>query len=247
MKKMVAANWKMHKTCTEAQQLLHDLDIPLRSIPGDREVAIFPPFTALFVCSKILPTGIYLGAQNCSYKKEGPFTGEVSPTMLKDIGCHKVLLGHSERRILFHENNSILQKKINIALEEGLEVIMCIGETLVERENDQIYTVLIQQLSILPEILTNVSQQICIAYEPVWAIGTGKVAGQKEIIEAHSIIRNSLIDKYGLEGKDIRILYGGGVKANNIKDIIKIENVDGVLVGNASMNVETFKKIIFDW
>lgn len=247
MKKLIAANWKMHKTGMEAHKLLSELDPFLNTLPTDREVAIFPPFTALAACANISPKRFQLGAQNCHYAKEGAFTGEISANMLKCAGCSKVLLGHSERRTLFHEDDVILGKKASTALEEGLGIVFCIGETLTEREAGRLRSVLARQLAVLPEIATDVSSHICIAYEPVWAIGTGKVAGLHEIVEAHEIVRNLLLARYGSDGKSVRILYGGGVKANNTGEIINLENVDGVLVGNASMNIDTFGKIILDW
>jgi triosephosphate isomerase len=249
MQLLMAANWKMYKTRAEAAACLADLASRLRGlVPGDREVAVFAPFTALCACAEALAGSAFpaLGAQNCYPAAEGAFTGECSPAMLRDCGCSHVLAGHSERRSLFGESDEFVGKKTAFALEAGLKVVLCIGETLAERDGGKLKEVLSRQLAAglegVPDAIP--APDVSVAYEPVWAIGTGRVAGPAEILAAHALVRNFLETRFRAQGKEIRILYGGSVKPENAKEIIGLDNVNGVLVGGASLHAESFSRIV---
>lgn len=248
MKKMMAANWKMHKTRAEARESAATLIASLASMPDDREVVIFAPFTVLGDCSGAFAgkAGFSLGGQNVYPQDHGAFTGEISPAMLRDAGCTHVLTGHSERRALFCEDSAFIGKKTAFALKEGLKVTLCIGETLEEREGGKLESVLREQLAKgLADVDDAVFEQdIAVAYEPVWAIGTGKVAGPAEILEAHALVRQLLIGRFPKQGVSIRILYGGSVKPDNASEIIRLDNVDGVLVGGASLDAASMRQIV---
>jgi triosephosphate isomerase len=248
MKKMMAANWKMHKNRAEARENAATLIGSLASMPDDREVVIFAPFTVLADCANEFAgkTGFSLGAQNVYSEDHGAFTGEISPAMLRDAGCTHVLTGHSERRALFHESSECIGKKTAFALAQGLKVTLCIGETLEERESGKLESMLREQLMKgLVDVADAVSENdLAIAYEPVWAIGTGKVAGPAEILETHAIVRALLVARFPKQGKSIRILYGGSVKPDNASEIITLDNVDGVLVGGASLDAANMRKIV---
>lgn len=239
---LIAANWKMNKTTEETRDFIIQFTPMVSGIEGV-EVLIAPPFTSLAVAAKFLKGfGIKLGAQNVFYEKSGAYTGEISPLMLKDCGCDYVIVGHSERRQYFHETDEIINKKLRAAQEAGLSVILCIGETLMEREEGKTFDVLRNQLisglkDIRPETLV-------IAYEPVWAIGTGKTATAEQIAEAHGFIRSTLRELFNEKSEHIRIQYGGSVNAENAPTILNIENVDGALVGGASLKPDSFAKII---
>lgn len=248
MKLLMAANWKMFKTRQEAAGTLQELAKLLNGMPDDREVALFAPFTALSSCYEALGdvSGISLGGQNCYPATEGAFTGEISPGMLLDCGCTHVLTGHSERRSLMGESDEFVGKKSAFALEQRLKVVLCIGESLQERDGGKLEEVLVRQLTAgfagLPD--SDNILDVSVAYEPVWAIGTGRVAGPAEIIESHSVVRAFLEKRFKLHGNNIRILYGGSVKPENAAQIIKLDNVNGVLVGGASLCAESFSRIV---
>ncbi|SBV94273.1 Triosephosphate isomerase [uncultured delta proteobacterium] len=248
MKKMMAANWKMHKTRAEARESAATLIASLAAIPADREVVIFAPYTVLADCAKEFEgkTGFSLGGQNVYSEDHGAFTGEISPAMLRDAGCTHVLTGHSERRALFHESSEFIGKKTAFALKQGLKVTLCIGETLEQREAGKLESVLREQLTKgLAEVDNAVSENdLAIAYEPVWAIGTGKVAGPAEILETHALVRKLLVERFPKQGTSIRILYGGSVKPDNTPEIITLDNVDGVLVGGASLDAASMRRIV---
>lgn len=241
--KFLVANWKMHKTIKEAHLFLKEF-IPLVGDTSDREISIAPTFLCIeSVGEAIKITNIKLCAQNVFYENKGAYTGEISPLMLKDSGVEYVIIGHSERRKYFYETDEIINKKIRACITEKLKVIFCIGETLEERQNNKTFEVLKNQ------IITGLNEIdkpdfITIAYEPVWAIGTGIVATEFQIAEAHLFIRNQLINIYDNEAFKIRILYGGSVTPENIKPIMATENVDGVLVGGASLDPVKFAKIV---
>ena len=248
MKKLMAANWKMHKTLSEACESARELIASLASMPSDREVVIFAPYTVLATCAPEFSgkSGISLGAQNVYPANHGAFTGEISPSMLQDAGCAHVLTGHSERRALLREDSAFIGEKTAFALNSGLKVTLCIGETLAERESGDLEPVLSDQLF---KGLASVDDTVCendlaIAYEPVWAIGTGRVAGPVEILEAHAIVRKLLATRFPEQGKSIRILYGGSVKPENASEIIRLDNVDGVLVGGASLEAASMRRIV---
>jgi triosephosphate isomerase len=244
MKKLIAANWKMHKSQEEARSHMVALSAAVGPLPSDREVAVFAPFTTLHACAPLVPPGFHLGGQNCHPAANGAYTGEISAAMLKDAGCAMVLAGHSERRALFGESDAFVGEKTAAALAAGLHCVLCVGETLEEREGGKLAAVLHRQLeAAVPSGEKATAEFFSVAYEPVWAIGTGKVAGPKEILESHLVVRDFLVKKLGAAGSAIRILYGGSVKPENTAEILGLDNVDGVLVGGASLSVESFSRI----
>lgn len=247
MKKLMAANWKMFKTAQEAKDTAAELVKLVGDLSEDREVVVFPPFTALYAAGEVFSKseGYSFGGQNVCAALEGAFTGEISPVMLKDTGCTWVLTGHSERRALFGETSEQVGEKTTFALNNDLNVCLCIGETLEEREAGKLEAVIAEQLekglATIPDVP---AERLAIAYEPVWAIGTGKVAGPEEILEAHAIVRAKLLDILKEKANTTRVLYGGSVKPENATQIISLDNVDGVLVGGASLKAESFSKIV---
>ena len=251
MKKLIAANWKMYKCRHDAAQTIADLAVGLgKTVPSDREIAVFAPFTALSASAEALAAHmpgkpLFLGAQNVYPAVEGAFTGEISPSMLLDCGCRFVLAGHSERRHIMGESHEFVGKKTAFALETGLDVVLCVGETLEEREAGKLEAVLSAQIEAgVAGVPGNIEpQRLVFAYEPVWAIGTGRVAGEKEILQAHALVRD-LVKKFLPAGyAKMRILYGGSVKPDNAGKIIGLDNVDGLLVGGASLQAESFAHI----
>lgn len=237
----IAANWKMNKTILEAKEFVNAF-APSVSDINDIDIVIAPSFTALFLVAELIKgSNIKLSAQNVFYEEKGAYTGEISPLMLKDVGCDYVIIGHSERRHYFGEDNEILNKKVKAALRNGLEVIFCIGETLKEREEGKTFDVLERQVK---EGLRDIDlSRIVIAYEPVWAIGTGRTASPEQAQEAHAYIRNKLKDLYGA-ADTVRIIYGGSVTPDNIDDLMACHDVNGALVGGASLKPESFERIV---
>lgn len=242
-KKFIVANWKMHKTVREALAFLDEF-IPITKGLNGREIGIAPTFICIESVGKaLINTSIKLCAQNAFYENKGAYTGEVSPAMLKDCGVEYVIIGHSERRKYFYENDDIINKKIHACIKEGLKVIFCIGETFEDRQNNKTMEILKTQIrNGLLEI--NSPEALTIAYEPVWAIGTGVVATEEQIKQSHLFIRNQLKEIYGERANEVRILYGGSVTPENIKSIMAIDNVEGVLVGGASLDPLKFAKIV---
>lgn len=239
----IAANWKMNKTVGETESFLNEF-IPLVKDATDVDIVIAPPFTALYTASTLLKnTNIQLSSQDVFYEDKGAYTGEVSPIMLKDIGCKYVIIGHSERRQYFHETDEIINKKIKAAKRHNLGVIMCIGESLQERESGKTFDVLKREIE---EGLNGISSEdkLVLAYEPIWAIGTGKTAAPDQAQEAHKYIRERLALLYGNNANNIRIIYGGSVTPDNIDALMACEDIDGTLVGGASLNAESFAKIV---
>ncbi len=242
----IAGNWKMNKTVGEALDLVRQLKISLLNIEGV-EVAVAPPFTALYAISQELKgTFIRLAAQNLFYEEKGAFTGEISPFMLKEIGCQYAIIGHSERRQFFGETDETVNRRIKAALGQDLKPIFCVGETLKEREGGKTFSVIERQAEGgLRGIGKEEVKNIVMAYEPVWAIGTGKTATPEQAEEVHRFIRERLERLYSREiAEGIRIQYGGSVTPENIKGLISQENIDGALVGGASLKSETFSKIV---
>ena len=239
---VIAANWKMNKKIEEAQAFLDEF-IPLVWNERDVDIVIAPPFTALYTMANLLKiTNIGLAAQDLFYEDKGAYTGEISPVMLTDIGCSYVIIGHSERRIYFGETNDIVNKKIRAARRHGLEVIFCIGESLSEREAGMTFDVLKRQIT---EGLRDISSDgLIVAYEPVWAIGTGKTATPDQAQEAHESIRKTLSHLYGEPAKGLRILYGGSVTPENADVLMACPDVDGALVGGASLKADSFAGIV---
>ncbi len=242
---LIAGNWKMNKTVEEAVSIVGELKSKVADI-HDREVLVCPPYVSLVVMKELLKNSkIKLGAQNMYYEKSGAFTGEISASMLKSAGCEYVIIGHSERRQLFGETNESVNKKMAAALANGLIPIVCVGETLEQRENNETFQVIEKQLKVgLAGLNQQDSSGIVIAYEPVWAIGTGKTATPQQAEEVHKFIRDTYSSMYGSESAEsVRILYGGSVKSDNVSDIIKQPDIDGALVGGASLKADEFSKI----
>ncbi len=232
----------MHKTRSEARQLASDLVTQLSDC--SHKLMVAPPFTALETVSKVIKESpILLGAQNMCSEESGAHTGEISADMLLDLGVEVVILGHSERRHSYFENNSLINKKVLLALEKRLQVILCVGETIDERESGRVETVVGSQLK---EGLAGVKDlsAVTIAYEPVWAIGTGKTATPEDADTVHAFIRKVIGDLYSAEtGDNIIIQYGGSVKPQNASQLLQMKNIDGALVGGASLKAETFTPI----
>jgi triosephosphate isomerase (TIM) len=242
----MAGNWKMNKTVGEALDLVRGLKAATSGVK-DVEVAVAPPFTALYAVHKELEgSPIRLAAQNLYWEEKGAFTGEVSPLMLKEVGCDYVIIGHSERRQFFGETDEIVNRRIKAALAQGLKVIFCIGETLREREEGKTFSVIESQMEGgLKGLDDKKMRNMAIAYEPVWAIGTGKTATPEQAEEVHRFIRKKLEKLYSREvSEEIRIQYGGSVTPENIKGLMNQPNIDGALVGGASLKAETFSKIV---
>jgi len=247
MKTLIAANWKMYKTWKEAQVYTQELIGLTQNKLQEREVLIFPSFPGLKAVGDLLADKkeYSLGGQNFYPAPEGAFTGEVSILQLKDLGCSYVLVGHSERRHVLGESEKLIAQKVAFGLEQKIKVILCIGEKLEQKEAGKLKEVLFSQLnSALQEISLSSADDLVIAYEPVWAIGTGKVATKQDILEAHSLVRSFLTERFAKLGEEIRILYGGSVKPNNAKSILSLDNVNGVLVGSASLDAQVFTQII---
>jgi len=245
-KPIIAGNWKMNKLILEAVELAREIKNRTGSV-ANKEIVLCPPFTALSSVKEVLEDSpIKLGAQNMHWEVRGAYTGEVSPMMLKDVGCTYVILGHSERRQYFGETNSIVKKKVRTAFSTGLVPIVCVGETLPEREKGETLRVLEEQVKIgLSELAREEGKGLVVAYEPVWAIGTGKTATPDQAEEAQRFIRKLLGQMFGGESAQaIRILYGGSINPDNISALMSCEDVDGGLVGGASLNVESFVKIV---
>ncbi len=241
---LIAGNWKMHKTIPEALDLVRELKELVKDV-NDRDILVCPPFTALYPVSRELEgSNIVLGGQNMYFEEQGAFTGEISPLMLKDAGCSYVILGHSERRHIFGETDELVNKKVLSAINHGLIPILCVGELLEERESGKTQEVVEKQVR---EGLKGVDgdNEFVIAYEPVWAIGTGKTATPELAEEVHLFIRQVLSDMFGSEkANSVRILYGGSVKPENAAGLLNMENIDGALVGGASLKAESFAKIV---
>jgi len=245
-KPIIAGNWKMYKTIPEAMSLGNTLKSGVSGIL-DREVVVAPPFTALAAVARALDgSGISLSGQNTCWENEGAYTGEVSPAMLKDVGCRYVIIGHSERRHIFGEKDKTIARKIRAALDAGLQPIFCIGETLEERETGKTLTVLRRQVKEGLKLIQGADMdKVVIAYEPVWAIGTGKTATNEQAQETHSFIRTLLEGLFEKNiASDLRILYGGSVKAGNVDGLMAQPDIDGVLVGGASLEADSFLRII---
>jgi triosephosphate isomerase len=243
---IVAGNWKMHNTVAESIALAKAIKEGSTAIKNG-EVIVAPTFTALFsVGEAIKGSKVLLAAQDMYYEDKGAFTGEISPGMLKDVGCTYVIIGHSERRKYFHEQNNDVNLKVKKALMAGLKPIMCVGETDEEREKGVTQDVVGRQIK---EGLSGVEkiEDVVIAYEPVWAIGTGKVATPAQAQEVHAFIRGILKNLYGgSTADDVRILYGGSVTKDNIGDLIAMADIDGALVGGASLKADGFLGIIYN-
>jgi len=242
----IAGNWKMYKTTGEAIALASSLVTALVGEKGKR-IMIAPPFTALHaVAGAIEGSQIILGAQNACAELEGAHTGEISLRMLRDAGVTVVILGHSERRHVYGETDPLVNKKVKLSLAEGFEVILCVGETLDERQKSVTEKVVESQTRLgLAGVAASDLPRVTIAYEPVWAIGTGKNATPQDADSVHRYVRGVISSLYGADAASrMTIQYGGSVKPDNIRDLMKMENIDGALVGGASLKAETFLPIV---
>jgi triosephosphate isomerase len=245
-KNIVAGNWKMNNDLSETEELLAQLKQHLEQEP-QAEVVVAPSFTNLYhVFQSLAGTPVKVAAQNMHESENGAFTGEVSAKMLTSVGVKYVILGHSERRAIFKETDELLAKKVTAALQNDLQVIFCVGEELDQRKSDNHFKVVEEQLS---KGLFNISKEdwknIVIAYEPVWAIGTGETASPEQAQEMHAFIRKTVSEKFGGEiAEEVSILYGGSVKPANAKEIFAKKDVDGGLIGGASLKAEDFLAIV---
>jgi triosephosphate isomerase len=243
---LIAGNWKMYKTGPEAVDTAQRL-VELVADTADVDIMIAPVFTALDPVSQVVADSrVGLGAQNLYWEKDGAYTGEISADMLVAAGCQYVIIGHSERRQYFGETDETVNKKIRAAIDAGLIPVFCVGETEAEREAGQTFSVLDKQVQIgLNGYFAKDLGTLVIAYEPVWAIGTGKTATKEQAQEAHQYIRSLIeqnIDK--TLAQSMRILYGGSVKPDNVADLMQMPDIDGALVGGASLDAESFSKIV---
>jgi len=243
-KLLIAGNWKMNKTPSETVEYFERF-LPLVKGIDSVEILICPPYVDIpAAVEKTKGSNVKIGAQNCYYEKSGAFTGEISPVMLKEAGCSYVILGHSERRHIFGESNELINKKVLSALEEGLRVILCVGETLEERESGLTFTVVESQLKLGLSGAENYFERIEIAYEPVWAIGTGVAAKPEDAEEVHQFIYSVLKELNPQKANEVRVLYGGSVKPSNAEAILSQPHIKGVLVGGASLKPQDFAQIV---
>ncbi len=244
---IIGGNWKMNKgTPSEAIEMLKEM-IPLVIKISSVDIVIVPPFTALSsTIQTVKNTNIMVGAQNMYYEEKGAFTGEVSPIFLKELGCKYVILGHSERRDIFNESDDLINKKLKKALKSDLNPIVCIGEHLEEREAGRTKNVIENQFNLtFKDLKSEEFSRVIIAYEPIWAIGTGKTATPEQAEEIHIFIRELIASIYGKNtAETVRIQYGGSIKPNNAKEIFEKENIDGGLVGGASLQSKSLYEII---
>jgi triosephosphate isomerase len=242
---IVAANWKMYKTVREAEAFV-DAFLPRVANARDVEVVIAPPFTALAALArKLAGSAVALCAQNVHAEKQGAFTGEIAPGMLAELGCRYGIVGHSERRALFGESDAFVAKKAAALLEHGIRPIVCVGETLEQREQGRTNAVVSAQLEgSLASVPKEAAEEVVVAYEPVWAIGTGKTATPELAQEVHALVRAQLRRRFGAAGDRIRIQYGGSVKPENAAHLLAQADIDGALVGGASLDPESFARIV---
>ncbi len=241
---LIAGNWKMHHGGQSGFALASELVAAVGGL-DDVDVVIAPPFTVLAaIGTETENTRVELAAQNAHAKLEGAFTGEISCGMLVEAGCKWVILGHSERRQLFGDTNDGVREKVQAAMAAGLRPIVCIGETLAQREAGETMEVVLGQLDAVTDLISVKAGTAAVAYEPVWAIGTGRVAGPEQAQEVHAAIRGRLAEHKASLGAQTRILYGGSVKPENAAGLLECEDIDGALVGGASLKVDSFVKIV---
>ena len=247
-KPLIVGNWKMNKTASEAADFIRELLTRLPAVALNADVVLAPPFTSLETARKALgpSSWISLGAQNVHWETQGAFTGEISAPMLRDLGCRYVIVGHSERRALFGERDETIQKKVRAALTQGLFPILCVGESLAEREAGQTESVVTTQLTgSLAGFTAQDLATVTIAYEPVWAIGTGRAATTEQAVAVHRSIRTLVATSWGdATASAIRILYGGSVTPQNIAALLASDTIDGALVGGACLNPDSFATIV---
>lgn len=241
-KAFITANWKMNKTIAETREFISSIAPAVKDVT-DVTIVIAPPFTALSTAAEQLKgTNVALASQNLFYEEKGAYTGEISPAMLVDAGCSYTIIGHSERRQYFDEDDALVNRKIKAARKAGLGVIVCIGESLDQREAGKTFEVLKREIG---SDLDGVdSENVVLAYEPIWAIGTGKTATPEQAQEAHAYIRDQLRALYGNKADGLCILYGGSVTPENIDSLMACNDVDGALVGGASLKADSFVRIV---
>ncbi len=245
-KKIAAGNWKMNTTPAEGVKLVSEILGKVSEVEGDVELIVCPPYTHLAtILDKVKGSRIMVGAQNCAWELSGAFTGEISITTLKEMGVTHVIIGHSERREFFHESDEMMLKKVRLTLSHGLIPIFCIGEKLAEREKGIQFEVVVKQMEkVVYQLSEDDLKKVVIAYEPVWAIGTGKTATPEQAQDMHGFIRNSISKQYSSAvANTIPILYGGSVKDANAKEIFSMPDVDGGLIGGASLSVSEYIEI----
>jgi triosephosphate isomerase len=245
-KPLIAGNWKLHKTVAEALELVSSLKTETEGLT-DVEIVVAPVFTSLVrVTEALAGSNIRVAGQNCYPEATGAFTGEVSPQLLRDAGCSYVIVGHSERRQLFGETDALINRKVQAVLAAGLRAIFCIGETLAERDQGEMFEVLSRQVNEgLHGIDAAQMTEVVVAYEPVWAIGTGKTASNAQAQEAHAFIRSLIKDRFDrATAAEVRILYGGSVKPDNVDGLMSQADIDGTLVGGASLKAADFARIV---
>ncbi len=242
---ILAANWKMQKTRAEAEDFVEKL-LPLIEATDAVDVVIAPPFTALDRVAEVLRgSRVALAAQNVNPEEQGAFTGEVAPRMLADLGCAYAIVGHSERRGLYGESDGFIASKAGALLACDIRPIVCVGETLDERDAGKTFDVVSSQLAgSLARVPDDRADQVVVAYEPVWAIGTGKTATPEIAQEVHGFVRSQLVDRFGPSGEQMRIQYGGSVKPDNVDALMAQPDIDGALVGGASLQPDTFARIV---
>ncbi len=243
---LIAGNWKMHTTVMDACHLAAAIAGQCADVP-DRDVLLAPPYTVLSEVSHVIrESGVIVGVQNVCWEEKGAFTGEISPVMVKDAGGTAAIVGHSERRQIFHEDDSLINRRLLGSLRFGLLTILCVGETLEQREENKTFEVVEQQTrNGLAGVEASVMDKVVIAYEPVWAIGTGKTATKEQAQEVHAFIRSRIENMYEKSIADqVRILYGGSVKQDNVDALMAQPDIDGALVGGAALDAESFGRII---
>jgi triosephosphate isomerase (TIM) len=243
---LIAGNWKMHTTALEASELAAAVAGICAGI-DDRDVLLAPPFTVLReVAESVAHTDILIAAQNVCWEEKGAFTGEISPVMVREAGGTAAIIGHSERRQIFFETDEMINRRLTGALAFGLMAILCVGETLAEREEGETFAVLDRQIRQgLSGVKNAAMEKVVIAYEPVWAIGTGKTASKEQAQEAHAFIRRLVGEMYEKDiAAELRILYGGSVKPSNVDELMAQPDIDGALVGGAALDAQSFGRII---
>ncbi len=243
---LLAGNWKMHTTVIDACQLAAEIGKCSVGVT-DRDVLLAPPYTVLSEVAHVLHgSNVLLASQNVCWEEQGAFTGEISPTMVTSVGGRAAIIGHSERRQIFHEDAEIINRRVQGAVKFGLIAIFCVGETLEEREGDRTFEVLEEQVKAgLAGVAPESMKKVVVAYEPVWAIGTGKTATKEQAQEVHAFIRKLLAEMFEKDIADsVRILYGGSVKPDNVDELMAQPDIDGALVGGAALDAESFCRII---
>ena len=241
-KKIVAGNWKMNTTVPEGVELAKEVVAKASEVPADVKLVIAPPFTHLYPVAEVVKGSVVgLSAQNCADKEKGAYTGEVSVKMLSSVGCGYTILGHSERRQYYGETDAKLVEKVKLAIAEGLSPIFCGGENLEEREAGRHFDVVSEQVkNVLYTLSAEEMAKVVVAYEPVWAIGTGKTATAEQAQEIHACIRKVLAEKFGALAEEITILYGGSCKPSNAKELFACPDIDGGLIGGAALKADDF-------